>query len=424
MKRHLLIACLCAALSAPFASAGLRSAGPNLKKPHPVPRKEPAKPRTAWLGVAVRPADPTLRAQLTLPRGAGLVVEEVRPESPAAKAGIRVTDILLRLEDQWLFTPDQLAALVRSYKPGETVSLKLIRSGKPLELRARLESAPREAAESEPKWLPPPPWPEEPWWKNLEKRFPRLREWWERRFGDKDDWGWMNKLPEPWREGKPPLPFRIEPNPPARAWLGVVIADADPDVLARAGRNPDDGGAVIVEVQPGSPAAKAGLKPDDLVTAANGRAVHSAEELRALIGRQKPGSRVVLKVIRNGRPLRVEATLGKPPSEPSALRPFQKKKEREEWKEPEKHRSQPPALKKESLRAPRRAYTITVVNQEGTAIVTGRDGKARIEIRGPEGKELYSGPWPSEKARKALPESLARRLEKALRDLPKPERED
>lgn len=92
----------------------------------------------AYLGVNATEAPPVLRRQLGLPEGMGLVVEFVAPKSPAEEAGIKQYDVLQKLEDQRLVNPEQLAVLVRSFKPGEEIKLTLWREGKQMTLTAKL----------------------------------------------------------------------------------------------------------------------------------------------------------------------------------------------------------------------------------------------------------------------------------------------
>ena len=88
----------------------------------------PQKP-TAYLGVSTGPVPPPLGAQLNLPEGFGLLVEQVVPESPAAKAGLQRYDVLRLLNDQQLTDPEQLAALVRHAGKDAEVSITVLRKG-------------------------------------------------------------------------------------------------------------------------------------------------------------------------------------------------------------------------------------------------------------------------------------------------------
>lgn len=90
------------------------------------------------LGVAVRPLTPELNAQLEVDPGFGLLVTQVAPGSSAASAGIEVHDVLLRLDDQWLASPDQLTALVRRKQQGDQIELHLLRQAKPETLTVEL----------------------------------------------------------------------------------------------------------------------------------------------------------------------------------------------------------------------------------------------------------------------------------------------
>ena len=92
----------------------------------------------AWLGVNTSAPPHVLRQQLQVPRGVGLVVDMVAPDSPARAAGVKQFDVLHKLNDQILINQQQLAVLIRTFKPGDEVKLTVIRDGKPQELTAKL----------------------------------------------------------------------------------------------------------------------------------------------------------------------------------------------------------------------------------------------------------------------------------------------
>lgn len=81
------------------------------------------------LGMRLTRAPEVLRRQLGLARGAGLVVEEVVPDSTAEKAGFRQHDVLVLLDDQMLLLPEQLAALLDAAPAGATPACTLLRGG-------------------------------------------------------------------------------------------------------------------------------------------------------------------------------------------------------------------------------------------------------------------------------------------------------
>jgi len=110
------------------------------------------KEKMTFLGVGASPAPPVLTHQLHLPADFGLVVDEVVPDSPADKAGLKEFDLLQKLDEQLLVDDRQLTALIHSHKPGETVTLTVIREGKPLTLKAKLGEH-EEAAEGDHRFM-------------------------------------------------------------------------------------------------------------------------------------------------------------------------------------------------------------------------------------------------------------------------------
>jgi S1-C subfamily serine protease len=72
-------------------------------------------------------------------------------------------------------------------------------------------------------------------------------------------------------------------------------------------------GLRVDRVVPGTPAARAGLRTDDLITAVNGQPVHDADDLVLQVGRLPVEALVRLDIVRQGRPQRVEVTLAKFP---------------------------------------------------------------------------------------------------------------
>jgi membrane-associated protease RseP (regulator of RpoE activity) len=96
----------------------------------------------AWLGVAVEEAPEALSAQLGLEPGVGLMVLQVSPDSPAAKAGLKKNDVLAELAGHALAHPAQLRRLVQARQPGETVELVFYRAGKRQKVSVTLDKAP------------------------------------------------------------------------------------------------------------------------------------------------------------------------------------------------------------------------------------------------------------------------------------------
>lgn len=141
MRRSLAAILLAGVVAAVPACVQPARAAPSTKPSaavEPGRRLPPGYEKGAYLGVAASPAPAVLRQQLGLPKGVGLTVDAVAPDSPAAAAGLRQYDVLHRLDDQLLVNPQQLAVLVRTLRPDGRVRLAIYRDGKPTELTAAL----------------------------------------------------------------------------------------------------------------------------------------------------------------------------------------------------------------------------------------------------------------------------------------------
>lgn len=95
------------------------------------------------IGVQLAEADDALRSQLRLAAGEGLVVTEVLPDSPVAKAGIRRHDVLIKLDGKRLSTVENINALIQEIKDRQ-VLLAFVRGGEEMscEVTPRLSSEP------------------------------------------------------------------------------------------------------------------------------------------------------------------------------------------------------------------------------------------------------------------------------------------
>ena len=94
---------------------------------------------------------------------------------------------------------------------------------------------------------------------------------------------------------------------PVRGWLGVEAQAITPQI-ARALELDDTRGVVVVGVVRGGPAHRAGLQPGDVIVAIDGKKIAEARQALLAISSRKPGSRVKLEVLRNGKSLTLEAT--------------------------------------------------------------------------------------------------------------------
>ncbi|MGQ0621466.1 MAG: DegQ family serine endoprotease [Panacagrimonas sp.] len=102
----------------------------------------------------------------------------------------------------------------------------------------------------------------------------------------------------------------IEHGSVQRGRIGVMGQGVTPD-LAKAFGLPNTRGALVSQVVPGSPADKAGLKAEDIILEANGKAVEGFAQLRNVVGLMRVGDKVELKVVRDGKPRNVTVVIGK-----------------------------------------------------------------------------------------------------------------
>ena len=105
----------------------------------------------------------------------------------------------------------------------------------------------------------------------------------------------------------------IETGSVAHAYLGVGGQTVDPQVARMYGLSVDEG-AVIAQVEPGSPADEAGLQQGDIVIAVGDRDISSFPELAGTIQSETVGDTVTLTVVRQGEEVPVEVTLAERPT--------------------------------------------------------------------------------------------------------------
>jgi serine protease Do len=173
----------------------------------------------------------------------GVVVRDVDPAGPAAKAGLKAGDVIVRIEDKDVANFDTLRKTLADHKAGDKLSVTVMREGKEKKLNVSLGTRrPRPSA------------------------------------------GEGGGAP---REGR-------------QAFLGIMTQPLTPETKSQLNIDTNEG-VVVTEVGPGTPASKAGLRRGDVITKVDAKAIGNPDELRDAVRALRPGQNVTLSVARGGK---------------------------------------------------------------------------------------------------------------------------
>ena len=175
----------------------------------------------------------------------GAKVNSVTKDSPAEKAGLKTGDVITKVGDNNISDADDLIDAVGKYKPADKVSVTYLRDKKESIVTVTLD-------------------------KNKQPGYAFS-------FGDnKDFMNSFNDFSSEWNNGKPRMGMRIQD---VETGSGVKVTDVD------------DGE---------SPAAKAGLQEDDIITQVNGKNVSSVKDAKNALADIKPGDDITVSYQRKG----------------------------------------------------------------------------------------------------------------------------
>ncbi len=99
-----------------------------------------------------------------------------------------------------------------------------------------------------------------------------------------------------------------------RGWLGVYIQEVTKELADSFGMD-QPRGALVAQVLPDSPAARAGIEVGDIILALDGKPIERSSDLPPLVGRYRAGSRAEVTLLRNGKELRLPVTIEALPEE-------------------------------------------------------------------------------------------------------------
>ncbi|HSO76350.1 MAG TPA: trypsin-like peptidase domain-containing protein [Blastocatellia bacterium] len=106
------------------------------------------------------------------------------------------------------------------------------------------------------------------------------------------------------------LPQLINRGRVTRGYLGVETRDVDADLRGLYKLPPDSKGVLVVRAERGTPAARAGVRKDDLITLIDGQQVTSYVQFNRIIASKAPGSKVAIQILRDGREYTLNIEIG------------------------------------------------------------------------------------------------------------------
>jgi serine protease Do len=201
------------------------------------------RPRRGTIGVYPTNLTPVLAQGLGLSRNAGVLIEDVVPDSPADKAGIKINDIVLSADGRPMRDTKELALIMFRKRPGETVHLSILSGTITRQIEVLVAQSPRDTASL----LDP---------------------------ADTDQY--------------------VIPR------LGALVLPMTPELANQFGSQRESGGLLVVARTFGAAADEVNLKTGDILYFANTTKLDSVADLKNFVKALKSGDAVVLQVERNG----------------------------------------------------------------------------------------------------------------------------
>jgi serine protease Do len=106
------------------------------------------------------------------------------------------------------------------------------------------------------------------------------------------------------------LPQLIERGRVARGFLGVETRELNPELRGYLKLPPDSRGVVVVRAERGTPAARAGLRQNDLITAVDREVITSQAQFNRLIASKGPGTKLSIQMMRDNREFTLSVEVG------------------------------------------------------------------------------------------------------------------
>lgn len=244
---------------APLTEAQVRGrVGPDIER---LQQALPLQGPGSEIGVSIR----ELRGdEISAARPEGVFVQDVGSDSPASRAGLRAGDVVVEFDGERVRSVRQFTRLVRETPPGRAVKATIVRDGS----RQTLDVTPEAS-------------------RQLSMAIPDL--------GREIERG-MRSLPRDFE-----FDFRLRPTR-----LGLTLTPLSDQLASYFGVKE---GVLVSAVDPESPAAQAGVRAGDVITAMAGRTVNDPADVTAAIRAAAPGSAVDIRLVREKKEMTVKATL-------------------------------------------------------------------------------------------------------------------
>lgn len=214
-------------------------------------------------------------------------IGSIDPDSPAELAKLQTGDVVLKIGDRDVSSPDVLAAEIRKRKPGQDVTLKIERDGKPMDVKVKLgEYAEIEAL------------------REMEVRFPGL-------FGPDTPPPLLTpRRASPDKAPKSDAPRPLQPKTPewsyeTRKFIGIYCGELNRELAEHFGVK-EGTGLIVSKLTEGGPAEKAKLKVGDVIVSVDGKRVESVNDLIDLVQAKAKGTKVKLEILRDKKAMTID----------------------------------------------------------------------------------------------------------------------
>jgi len=201
-----------------------------------LPQLKTGKVVRGWLGVMIQNVTPELAKSFGLTNSKGVLISDVVKGGPAEKAGLLRGDVILKFDNKEIESAHTLSQLVAATAPDTTVKIDLLRNGKEETISVKIGTMQEEGQKA----ISPQ---------------------------EKSDWGMM-------------------------------VQELTPQLAQQLGLESGTTGVVISDVNEGSPAAEAGLRPGDLITEVNRTAIRNMNDYQQALNKVKNGENLLLLVKR------------------------------------------------------------------------------------------------------------------------------